>query len=212
LAARGETSNDLLTNLFKGYGAATDKIFGRKKERYKEGEDVSANALMEQANSKYKLMKENATWNALSEKEEKILALMLEVRSLKKSKKKDTPYKKGDKPDKGKSYQNGKKVATPKPSWFEKEPRPEEISKPKGWNGKTWYYCSSKMGGKCSGACCIHKPSQCEGKAHKFEKKESKRKADDSGNTESKLKLAKAYETRIKEVSNLDKESDMDLE
>jgi hypothetical protein len=37
LAARGETSNDLLTNLFKGYEAATDKTFvdyiGRKKER-----------------------------------------------------------------------------------------------------------------------------------------------------------------------------------
>jgi hypothetical protein len=34
LAARGETSNDLLTNLFKGYAAATDKVFveciGRK--------------------------------------------------------------------------------------------------------------------------------------------------------------------------------------
>jgi hypothetical protein len=27
LAARGETSNDLLTNLFKGYSAATDKVF-----------------------------------------------------------------------------------------------------------------------------------------------------------------------------------------
>jgi hypothetical protein len=38
---RGETSNDLLANLFKGYGAAMDKIFvdyiSRKKERYEEG-------------------------------------------------------------------------------------------------------------------------------------------------------------------------------
>jgi hypothetical protein len=31
---------------------------------------------------------------------------------------------------------------------------------------------------------------------------EQKRKADDSGNTERKLKLAKAYETRIEEVSS----------
>jgi hypothetical protein len=62
LAARGETSNDLLTNLFKGYEAATDNTFvdyiGRKKERYEEGEDVTSDALMEQANSKYKLKKE----------------------------------------------------------------------------------------------------------------------------------------------------------
>jgi hypothetical protein len=212
LAARGETSNDLLTNLFKGYGSATDKIFvdyiGRKKEKYEEGEDVSADGLMEQANSKYKLMKENATWNAPSEQEEKILALMSEVRSLKKYKKKESPFKKGDKPDKGKSFQKGKKVATEKPSWFEKEPSADEMSKPKEWNGKTWYYCSPKTGGKCSGAYRIHKPSQCEGKAHKFEKKEAKRKAADSGNTERKLKLAKAYETRIEEVSDSDKDSD----
>jgi hypothetical protein len=202
----------LLTNLFKGYGSATDKIFvdyiGRKKEKYEEGEDVSADGLMEQANSKYKLMKENATWNAPSEQEEKILALMSEVRSLKKYKKKESPFKKGDKPDKGKSFQKGKKVATEKPSWFEKEPSADEMSKPKEWNGKTWYYCSPKTGGKCSGAYRIHKPSQCEGKAHKFEKKEAKRKAADSGNTERKLKLAKAYETRIEEVSDSDKDSD----
>jgi hypothetical protein len=216
LAARGETSNNLCTNLFKGYGAATDKIFvdyiGRKKERYEEGEDVLADALKKQAKNKYKLMKKNATWNAPSEQEEKILALMTEVRSLKKSKKKDAPYKKGDKPEKGKSYQHGKKVATLKPSWFLKEPRPEEISKPKEWNGKTWYYCSPKTGGKCSGAYCIHKRSQCEEKGRKFEKKEAKRKADDSSNTKRKLKLAKAYNTRVKEVSNLDRESDRESE
>jgi hypothetical protein len=42
-------------------------------------------------------MKENATWNAPSEQEEKILALMLEVKNLKNFQKKDGPYKK-DKP------------------------------------------------------------------------------------------------------------------
>ena len=101
MAARGETSNDLLTNLFKGYEAATDKTFvdyiGRKKERYEEGEDVTSDALMEQANSKNELMKENATWDAPSEQEEKILALMSEVKNLKKFKKKDSPSKMDDK-------------------------------------------------------------------------------------------------------------------
>jgi hypothetical protein len=100
LAARGESSNDLLTNLFKGYEAATDKIFVdyicRKKERYKEGEDVTADALMEQANRKYKLIKENVTWNAPSEQEEKILALMPEVKSLNNFKKKEGSWKKDD--------------------------------------------------------------------------------------------------------------------
>jgi hypothetical protein len=102
LAVRGETSNNLLTNLFKGYGAATNKIavdyIGCKHERYKEGEDaVCPEALMDQANSKYKLMKENSSWNAPSEQEEKILALMSEIKSLKKKKKKDISWKKDGK-------------------------------------------------------------------------------------------------------------------
>jgi hypothetical protein len=76
LAARGKTLNDLLTNLFKGYGAATDKVFvdyiGRKLEKYEVGENTTADTLMEEANSKYKLMEEQATWNAPSEQEENI--------------------------------------------------------------------------------------------------------------------------------------------
>jgi hypothetical protein len=141
---------------------------------------------MEQANSKYKLMKENATWNAPSEQEEKILALMSEVKNLKKFKKKDSSYKKDDKPySSKKSPQKGRK-SVEKPSWFTKEPSPEDLDKPKTWNGKTWWYCSPKMGGKCAGAYRVHKPSQCEGKAHKFAGKETdKRKADDTGNAES---------------------------
>jgi hypothetical protein len=208
LAARGETSNDLLTNLFKGYEAATDKTFvdytGRKKERYEEGEDVTSDALMEQANSKYKLMKENATWNAPSEQEEKILALMSEVKNLKKFKKKDSPHKKNDKPYSSRQNpKEGGRKAVEKPSWFTKEPSPEDLDKPKTWNGKTWWYCSPKTGGKCAGAYRIHKLSQCEGKAHKFAGTEGdKRKADDTGNAERKLKLAKAYETRIEKVSD----------
>jgi hypothetical protein len=65
LKARGETSNDLLTNLIKGSGVAMDKIsvdyIGHKKEKYEEGEDVTPDALMEEASSKYKLMKEQTT-------------------------------------------------------------------------------------------------------------------------------------------------------
>jgi hypothetical protein len=40
-------------------------------------------------------MKKNVTWNAPSEQEEKILALMLEVKSLKKFKKKEGSLEKG---------------------------------------------------------------------------------------------------------------------
>jgi hypothetical protein len=203
LAAQGETSNNLLTNLFKGYGAATDKVFveyiGRKLEKYKEGEDTTADALMEQANSKYKLMKEQSTWNAPSEQEEKILALMTEVKNLKKFKKKDASYKKEDKNSPDKTNSSNKKVKE-KPSWFTIEPSKEDLAKPKEWNGKTWHWCSPKTGGKCSGNYRMHKPANCEGKAHKFAGKEGgqKRKVAPETN-ERKLKMSKAYAACIEE-------------
>jgi hypothetical protein len=63
LTSRGESTHNLLINLFKGYQAATDRTFveyiGRKLERYEEGEIVTTDALMEQADNKYKLLKES---------------------------------------------------------------------------------------------------------------------------------------------------------
>jgi hypothetical protein len=98
-----------------------------------------------------------------------------------------------------------------KPSWFNKEPSKDELHKPKTWNNKTWYYCSEKTGGKCAGAYRIHKPSQCEGKAHRFVGKEGeqKRKAPEDDQQERKLKLAKAYETRIEETSEAEASDEM---
>jgi hypothetical protein len=85
LAARGHTTQDLLTNLFKGYQAASDKIFvnyiGRKLERYKEGEDISADELMRLGDNKFKLLTKGGLWNAPSQEEEKILALQAKIKN-----------------------------------------------------------------------------------------------------------------------------------
>jgi hypothetical protein len=62
LAARGETTQDLLTNLFKGYQAVNDKTFvsyiGRKLEKYEEGEMITSVELMQLGDNKFKLLKE----------------------------------------------------------------------------------------------------------------------------------------------------------
>ena len=203
LAARGESTQDLLTNLFKGYQAATDKTFvdyiGRKLEKYEEGEDVTSDALMEQADNKFKLLKESGNWNAPSEQEEKILALQSEIKNLKKKSTRDPkkpPYK--GKPTDTKGKGKGTGLQAEKPSWFFKEPKEDEIHKPKMFNGKPWYYCSKKTGGKCDGQYRRHKPSECEGKAHAFVPNEKKKTEDkDKGNEERKLKLAKAYEATL---------------
>jgi hypothetical protein len=50
LASRGETSNDIITNLFTGYMACTDKRFieymDKCKDTYKEGEDITYQGIM----------------------------------------------------------------------------------------------------------------------------------------------------------------------
>jgi hypothetical protein len=133
----------------------------------------------------------NNTWNPPSEQEERILALMSEVKSLKKTKKKDVTWKKDNRPHTPKYQKEGKKAAE------------------KPWNGKTWYYSSEKTRDKCTAFYCIHKPSQCEGKAHQFVGKEGKHKCKatkSTGQGKHKLKLAKAYKTHIKEVSNSEKD------
>ena len=53
LSARGETSSDLLINLFSVYGAVPDKKFveqiERKKDKFDDGEDITFKTLMQVA-------------------------------------------------------------------------------------------------------------------------------------------------------------------
>ena len=156
---------------------------------------------MQLSNNKYKLLKEAGVWDAPSVKEEKILALQAEMKEVKASVAK-IPSRKNEKSGKGEKPKVRLKTShqPEKPSWFFKEPKEEDLKKSKLWNNKTWWFCSPKTGGKCDGKYRIHKPSECEGKVHVFGSSENKKRKPDKQNTESKLKLAKAY-AAIKEVS-----------
>ena len=87
LTLRRETTHDLLSNLFKGYAAASDTTFTkyikRKQEEYEEGTDIKPTALMSLADKKYKTLKIKGMYNALSQEEENILALKTEIEKLK---------------------------------------------------------------------------------------------------------------------------------
>ena len=87
LASRGETTHDLLSNLFKGYAAASDTKFTsyieRKQEKYEDGTNIKPTALMSLADKKYKTLNIKGTWNAPSQEEEKIFALKTEIDKLK---------------------------------------------------------------------------------------------------------------------------------
>ena len=84
----GETTTDLLTNLFKGYGSCSDKTFvtyiQRKQEEYDEGKDISADVLMEWANAKYQQVKDKEIWEAPDPTGECIIALEAKLAAMRK--------------------------------------------------------------------------------------------------------------------------------
>ena len=164
LRSRGETSHDLLVNLFKGYMACSDREFvayiKRKQDSFEEGTPIQVDNLMKNAADKYKTLLQKGKWNAPDANETKILALQAELKKLKKERRTGNT-KKGD---------GQKKKENEKPQWFSKRPSKDKLHKPKEWKGKKWYYCHTDTGGKCDGIWRQHKPSECKGKEYKFAK------------------------------------------
>ena len=142
LNARGETTHELLTFLFKGYKAAQDHVFvkciEKKEEDYEEGTDIVPTTLMNLAANKYKTRVLKQAWMAPTPEEEKILALSAEVDKLKKQRSNPTP--KGKDLDKGKDPGKGGKKERKKPSddnpWM--LVAPDDKTKPRQHNGKDW--------------------------------------------------------------------------
>ena len=168
LRARGEYTNDLLINLFKGYLSATDKSFTtyieKKLEAYEEGQDMSADQLMLWARNKYDLLLDKGTWNAPTEQEEKIIALQAQVKEMAKK----LSEKKSSQPTKNKSSKSSstatdkkkKSKRIEKPAWFTE--KPADVTKKVTWNNREWNWCGKDTGGKCE-SYVIHKPSECKG-------------------------------------------------
>lgn len=183
LKARGETTDrvTMLISLFKGYEAVPDKEFTTyiaiKKIAFDEGQDLTPSRLMELADNKYKTIKEAGRWQAPTPEEEKINALQAELDKAKSAMKKGGKSgKKGGKDNKKVSFnKSGKKAEGKKddfPAWMYVEPKESELTKPREWNGREWYWCSHKTGGHCKGQYRRHKPETCDpSKAEKAKKR-----------------------------------------
>jgi hypothetical protein len=216
LAARGETTKDLLEFLFKGYGAVKDNEFKlyikRKLENYEEGYEQNPDDLMTLSANKFKLRKENGTWDAPSADEEKILALHAEIKDMKKQKTKAPKGYLGKKEGKGKKPSSSRE--SDKPTWMDKPPKDDDLKKSRTWKDKPWWYCHKSTGGQCAGVWRCHKPTDCKGRAHipSFAKDETptKKVKFDKDKEKRTLKLAKAYQavTESEEAEAADKEDD----
>jgi hypothetical protein len=201
LAARGAKTEHLLSNLFKGYSAASDKVFcaylKKKEEDYDEGKEVKAPDLMVLAENKFKSMVESATWNAPDEQVEKIIALQTQVQKLAKANKSKT--KGGEKGKSGNKSTDLKKKkkdkdetpANKKPDWMMKAPA-DGAPKKKTVDGKQYHWCPNHN------CWTRHSPSECKVKgAYRTtaSKDESESVAWDVKTKKPTLKIAKALQT-----------------
>lgn len=169
LASRGESSQDLLQNLFKGYASCSDRRFvayiQKKQEDYDEGKPMTSASLMQLADTKYKQLIEKEQWEAPSPEEEKITALEARLSELNKQIQKKRKIAEGKGKGKGQDPKS-KKNKKEKPSWM--TVKPTDVNAPREWNGKTWHWCGAETGGKCDPPQYrCHKPAECKGTAKK---------------------------------------------
>ena len=170
LKARGESTDDLMINLFKGYMAASDKEFAKyihtKKDEYDEGKDISEDRLMRMALNKYTNMKRDGEWNAPSAEQKQIVALKASLEEVKKeslqlsrslkdggkfTNKGKYPKKEGKTPKPKKGKDQGKEEG-----WaWKKVPPSEGQSQQKQKDGKSYNWC------KYHQAWVLHDPSEC---------------------------------------------------
>jgi hypothetical protein len=195
LSARGEQTQDLLVNLFKGYKACQDAEFvdyiKKKEDFYEEGGQVEYQQLMDWALNKFKTRKESEQWCLKTTEEETIIALQSQVKTLMFNQKKPNPAsgkssgggrkdnKQGNKKDKGK----GKFRVEDLPAWVHVHPKEGE-KQSKTVEGKDYHWCPNHN------RWTRHKPSDCKGIGFKGgPKRDQGNKSQDS---KPNMKLAKA--------------------
>jgi len=143
LSNRGESSSDLLDNLFTAYRTVKDKPFNQHienlKNRYEFGEDISPTELMSQAKLKYQARQLDEDWDAPSEEQEEIVALCAKVQSLEEAKRpsKQKPTKKKKTRTETKSI---RKTHRGKWAWRNNDPGPGEPLT-KTFEGDEWKFC-----------------------------------------------------------------------
>ena len=167
LTARGESPNDLLANLFKGYLSSRDANFGRhiekKQEDYNDDTFFTVDGLMNKASNKFKTLVEAGKWLAPTDEQAKILALEAKLSKL--GKKPSNNSNSGSSSNKGsnnsKSGKSGnnanKKGKKETPAWMTKWPGKAfvDANKTKVVEGRTYWWCKKHK------RFCMHQTSEC---------------------------------------------------
>jgi hypothetical protein len=187
LNARGETSSDLMVNLFKAYKACRDAEFAtwikNKEDAYNEGRDnFTTDELMSLAKNKYQTLIENGNWMQQTDDQKRIVAMAAQIQAL--ETKKATTTKKSDarktfnkKNDHGRN-KNTKKTSNSKYAWLYEAPKSGQ-PKEKDIKGVKWYWCPHH--GE-AGKWVKHTLADCKVRKEKEEGKTNSSKAKDRDN------------------------------
>ena len=167
LAARNETTQDLIVNLFKGYKAVTYQPFLDYLQVIENGHEdgsavITAYTLMIRCGNFYKNKLTRDEWEKPSETQQEMLALQSKVENFQqevKTLRKKQAQNKLTVPDQ--DNKSKIKQGSQKPSWLTNhtKPNPEDLTKSRTWKGKSWWFCDKSTGGKCKGQWRAHKPS-----------------------------------------------------
>jgi len=159
LGRQGETTNDLLVNLFDGYLVSTDRCFCNYIENvrndYLDGAHITVTQLMMKAEKKYEDLVLDKKWNSPTEEQEEIVALRVQVETLKKA----TDSIKRPR-TKDKKTSNAKKKAATKTfdgkwKWRNDAPGPG-ASHVRIFEDEEWKWCAHH------GYWCKHLTEECE--------------------------------------------------
>jgi hypothetical protein len=196
LTALGETTQDLLANLFKAYAKVPDDEFvlyvNTKRQLYDEGTNYTPEQIMTFAGDKYKQRVEDKTWIAPSKDQEKIVALEAAVAKLAK---KNNKTANNNSNTSGTSNNTGPQRA----AWQMVKPTTTEIKNKytKKVDGKVFKWCNKH------GFWSKHSTEQCrlpekatnEGEDEQEQKPKAKNKSTTTTTQNKKAKLVQALES-----------------
>ena len=180
LAARNETTQDLVVNLFKGYKAVTYQPFLDYLQTIENAHEdgsavVTAPMLMLRCKNFYQTKLTRDEWEQPSETDKTMLALQTKMETYHnqvKTLRKQSP-KKSDQKTKNPYNKTKTKNSDEKPKWLlnHEKPKTEDMKKNRSWGGKSWHWCDKSTGGQCNGKWRVHSPSECKGFTPRDEKK-----------------------------------------
>ena len=207
LTAMGETTHDLLANLFKAYLTAPDEGFkayiSQKQSEYDEGVPTNEQTLMTHALNKYMGKIDQGDWNAPSPDQVKLLALAARVEQLVPKGTSNGKNSNGKRPAKSNEKSDTKKPYKPS-DWQKVSPTSLEAkTHVKKVNGKEYKWCANHK------LWCAHSTSECRGVGNVRKpaaKKESTNKEDD----DKKNNMVAAFNSIAMEGSDSDDDNEDD--